>query len=161
MRARESDAGDSNGVPLRTVMQVVISDVALRKFSAFTMGMIGDAQLVPRLTSMLADGDADVRYNAALALARSGNAAAIPVLAKMLDPDNRDGVQSEPAAQQEYKAASLLRNALEGADLLVENNAGDDLSSLVPALEKLSQHELRKVRFQALGVLQKITNRDG
>ena len=56
------------------------------------MGVIGGKAFKERLESLLTDGNADVRYNAATWLAAEGDAQAVPTLAEMLDPDESAGI---------------------------------------------------------------------
>src|SRR5437763_4788142 len=61
------------------------SDAGIRKMAVYALGALpGEAQLVT-LKTALQDTAPDVRWNAAVALARHGGRAAIPVLGQMLD----------------------------------------------------------------------------
>src|SRR5262249_22507643 len=61
------------------------TDAGIRKIVVYALGALpGDAQVVTLRTG-LQDATADVRWNAALALARRGDREAIPVLRQMLD----------------------------------------------------------------------------
>jgi HEAT repeat protein len=60
-------------------------DAGIRKMVVYALGALpGDAQL-PALTTALKDEAADVRWNAAVALARHDSAEGVPVLREMLD----------------------------------------------------------------------------
>lgn len=131
----------------------------VRKLSAFALGMLASADALDSLGVMLADSNADVRYNAALALARNGRPAAVPVLARMLDPENPDGVSDEHPGQQQYKASVILLNALEGTSRLMNKNPDADVSQLEAPLETLTRHPLRAVRLSAGEVLRKVRER--
>jgi len=61
------------------------ADAGIRKIVVYALGALpGDAQLVT-LRTALQDSAADVRWNAAVALARHGRADGVPVLRQMLD----------------------------------------------------------------------------
>jgi HEAT repeat protein len=60
-------------------------DKGIRKMVVYALGALpGEAQL-PTLTTALKDEEADVRWNAAVALARHDSAEGVPVLREMLD----------------------------------------------------------------------------
>src|SRR5438067_613588 len=77
-------SGDPSVVPqLQPLYQS--SDAGIRKMAVYALGALpGDAQLVT-LKTALQDTAPDVRWNAAVALARHGSREAIPVLGQMLD----------------------------------------------------------------------------
>src|SRR5438034_3609192 len=61
------------------------SDAGIRKMVVYALGALpGDAQMTT-LRTALQDSSADVRWNAAVAVARHGSAEAVPVLRQMLD----------------------------------------------------------------------------
>lgn len=61
------------------------TDAGIRKMVVYALGALpGDTQL-PTLSQALKDDAADVRWNAAVALARHDSAAGVPVLKEMLD----------------------------------------------------------------------------
>lgn len=131
----------------------------LRKVSAFAMGALDDLRFSPRLQEMLADGDVDVRYNAALALARNGDAASVPVLVAMLDPENTAALDSEAPERRARKTSEILQNALNGANQLVETNETADLGDLRKPLELLSENSAPAVYLKASDVLRKLNGR--
>ncbi len=106
----------------------------------------------------MADGNADVRYNAATWVASRGDAKAVPVLAEMLDPEELAGIELEQQkALREDKRLTILANALKATGLLAEKNPGADLSSLEPELEKLEQSGLdERLKVEARRVLGQI-----
>lgn len=78
------------------------------------MGVIG-GPFVERLHAMLVNAHPDVRYNAAVRLAHHGDAAAVEVLAEMLDQDEQAGVEAEKEKKmQSFKRALITVNALRG-----------------------------------------------
>ena len=77
-------SGDAS-VVARLVPLYDSSDAGIRKMVVYALGALpGEAQL-PTLTQALKDDAADVRWNAAVALARHDSAEGVPVLKEMLD----------------------------------------------------------------------------
>ncbi len=93
--------------------------------------------LVPVLTRLLDDPYIDTRYNAALALARVGNARAADTIAKMLDFETLavSMAGEKDPRQQAFKRNLMLRNAIDAAARLHELNPQHDLSVLQNALK--------------------------
>src|SRR5438128_10863097 len=77
-------SGDSNVVPrLQSLYQS--TDAGIRKMTVYALGALpGDAQTIT-LRTALQDGAPDVRWNAAVALARHGSGEGVPVVRQMLD----------------------------------------------------------------------------
>jgi len=116
----------------------------LRIRAAFALGVLGTEPALERLEIMLGDAHPDVRYNAAVGLARHGDARAIPILLEMLDPENEEGVTIEEGVKDQnvdlarrQKRALIVGNGLRAARLLAENNSTADLSQIEAAVEKL------------------------
>ena len=77
------------------------------------MGVIGGDAVLDKLRFMLEDTHPDVRYNAAARLAHHGDAAAVPVLVEMLDPDEQAGVEVEKQEDMRaFKRSLITINAL-------------------------------------------------
>jgi HEAT repeat protein len=77
-------SGDAS-VVARLVPLYESQDAGIRKMVVYALGALpGEAQL-PTLAAALKDEAADVRWNAAVALARHDNAEGVPVLREMLD----------------------------------------------------------------------------
>lgn len=77
-------SGDA-GVASRLQPLYQSDDPGIRKMAIYALGALpGDGQLAT-LETALEDPVADVRWNAAVALARHGNASGVPVLRQMLD----------------------------------------------------------------------------
>jgi HEAT repeat protein len=94
------------------------------------------ASLVEPLVRLIDDTHVDTRYNAALALARIGNLAAVGTVAEMLDLEKLSvSMTGEHDPQlQAYKRNLMLRNAIEAAAKLIELNPQHDLSVLQDAV---------------------------
>lgn len=136
------------------------TEPVIRKLSAFAMGKLGEPRFETRLQEMLADGNVDVRYNAALGLARNGQAAAMPVLVAMLDPENQEAVRSEDPGRRARKASEVMQSALAAAKSLVTLNRESDLSDLRGPLVTLSEHPSPAVHLKATNVLRELDRRD-
>jgi HEAT repeat protein len=127
-------------------------DPGIRKIVVYALGALpGDTQNVT-LRTALNDPAVDVRWNAAVALARHGNSEGVPVLRQMLDRsyveqtvkrDVRQDSDQDPIAEvmiSGLRAVAVLRDA-----------------SLKPAVESLSQLDRSlKVRQAALEALKVI-----
>jgi HEAT repeat protein len=90
--------GDVSAVP-KLMEMFPAADPEVRKVIVYVLGALpGDAQTVT-LATALEDPVADVRWNAAIALARHGSHEAVPVLRQMLDRDYVERtVRGTPAA---------------------------------------------------------------
>ncbi|MCH2113547.1 MAG: hypothetical protein MK171_01360 [Pirellulales bacterium] len=122
----------------------------LRSQTAFALGVFSmQPAAAPQFTEQLElladDLFADARYNAALALARTGNARAAEALVEMLQPEaiGLSVAREESSATQIFKRNTLLRNALEGIAGLLEKNSQLDRSALLTAVRQFvgSAHE--------------------
>lgn len=90
-------------------------DAGVRKAAAFSLGFQG-ARGREALAGGLSDADPQVRWNAALALARRGDAAAVPVVEEMLRRDSYAAVRvpSADGAERPMNDAEI-QSALTGA----------------------------------------------
>ena len=88
----------------------------MRKMAAYVLGQIGDPGAVPRLQVLAEDRVADVRWNAAIALAELHDRSGLPVLRSMIDRQalSRQAVlssdQAETAMVSALKAFALLKD---------------------------------------------------
>ena len=113
---------------------------ALRAAAAFTLGVVGNLEAQQRLESMLADEDVIVRYNAATALARTGNGRAVGVLLEMLAPDQAAalaGAADEAARIRQRE--TIHANALEAVGQLLNANPAIGIGGFEDALARLRQ----------------------
>jgi HEAT repeat protein len=128
-------------------------DPGLRSAAAFALGVVGEKGTGPadgRLHALLADANDDVRYNAALALARLGDGASLDTLEEMLSlpdepapkPDARDDV----AQSKRYKRALVVLNALRGLALLVDATPSPLPEGILAKLKSLSEDPVSDVR---------------
>lgn len=131
----------------------------LRSTAAFALGLVGGTRAEQALGQMLGDPYPDARYNAALGLARHGNAAAGDRLIEMLNPDNQalaevEGLEAlEPSVTRdqqkqmrknriEWKRSLVLRNALRAVRQLAERNPSAVSTTLVEAVNELHDADL-------------------
>lgn len=90
-------------------------DAGLRKAAVHALGPFPEAREV--LAAALADAAVDVRWNAAVALARQGDARAVPVLLQMMDRGQLAGIpdlspeQRDGAVMEAVRASASLRDA--------------------------------------------------
>ncbi len=115
----------------------------LRKMAAYVLGGLGQPQSVSKLEPLLNDEARDVRWNAALSLARLGSDAGYEELLKMADRR----VLSTYPGMTEAKTEEIMVSAVKGLALL---NRSDSSALLLD----LSQHDKSlKVRQAAIQVL--------
>jgi hypothetical protein len=136
-------------------------DPRTRKVAAVTLGVIGTSRMVEKLHFMLEDANPDVRYNAAARLAVRGDAAGLPVLLEMLDPEEMAGVLSEKTAKMRpFKRALITVSALKAGSQLAEKNPDADLGALETAVKKLLAGDASgEIRIQATVLSRKLQNR--
>lgn len=88
-----------------------VEDAGVRKAAVYALGAIPGEAAQVRLRESLQDGVADVRWNAALALARRGDAAARATLGGMLDRATLAQVADLTPAQKEEVLAQAVAAA--------------------------------------------------
>jgi hypothetical protein len=119
----------------------------VRAVAAFTLGMIGGEPATQRLKVMLDQGYASARYNAATALCRHGDEAAIPVLKEMLTPDNKFAARDERyEADKDRKRVAVILAGVQGTLALAEANPRADIQPLVDALKRLADSPLTEIK---------------
>lgn len=136
-------------------------DPRTRAAAAVAMGVIGGQPYVGKLHFMLEDSYPDVRYNAAVRLAHYGDAAAVDVLAEMLDQQQMAGVQAEQQEEMRpFKRSLITMNALRAADQLAAKNQAADLGALESAVDKVRDSDApADIRVEATSVLRILRNR--
>jgi hypothetical protein len=116
----------------------VDEDELIRSETAYALGRIGTPVALAQLETMVHDPHADSRYNAALALAQRGHAAAIDTLAEMLDPDEMTSVRQEENERAQFnKRGLIMTSALAAVETLVAQNSAADLSAVVDKLQHI------------------------
>jgi HEAT repeat protein len=135
-------------------------DAPLRSAAAFTLGVLGGPAAIERLGQLAGDTADDVRFNAALALARQGRVEAFDTLSEMLAlPDVAPGpdAAADPASQsRRYKRALVVVNALRGLAMLVDATHEPPPRQLLDRVEQLTQDPVGDVRTSAAALLKKI-----
>ena len=97
--------GDAQAVP-RLVALAAGEDAGLRKAAVHALGAFPTEEARAALVTALADPVADVRWNAAVALARRRDAAAVPVLLSMMD---RGELASVPGLTDEQRSEAMVQ----------------------------------------------------
>jgi len=124
-------------------------DQGVRKIVVYALGALpGEAQ-VPTLRAALQDSAADVRWNAAVALARKGSHEGVPVLQQMLDRQYVEQAVKRDARQDDDRdpIADVMISGLRAAATLKDD-------ALRPSVTSLSQQDRSmKVRQAALEAL--------
>jgi HEAT repeat protein len=128
------------------------ADAGIRKIVVYALGALpGDTQIVT-LRTALQDSAADVRWNAAVALARHGRTEGLPVLREMIDRAHVEKVVKRDVRQDSDRdpIAEVMISGLRAIASLKD-------ASLKESLETLSQQDRSlKVRQAALEALREI-----
>jgi HEAT repeat protein len=136
-------------IPLYTAPN---GDAGIRKMVIYALGALpGDAQ-IDTLRTGLQDGAPDVRWNAAVALARHGSHEGVAVLRQMLDRDYVEKTVTREVRQDEDQdpVADVMISGLRAAATLKDD-------ALKPIVTTLSQQDKSmKVRGAALEALKMI-----
>jgi|LakMenEpi03Aug12_release.lakeMendotaPanAssembly.Ray.scaffolds.fasta_scaffold116865_2 HEAT repeat protein len=131
-------------------------DAGLRSAAAFTLGVVGGAVADERLDVLVEDPADDVRYNAAIGLARQGRESGYAMLAEMLSlPDAPAEPGDEAAQSQRYRRALIVVNALKAVGLLVDAGAMPP-ESITQPLATLADDPVGDVRAAATALAKKI-----
>jgi HEAT repeat protein len=127
-------------------------DPGVRKMVVYALGALpGDAQLVT-LRTALEDSTADVRWNAAVALARKGNHDGVPVLTQMLDRAYVERTVKREVRQDEDRdpIADVMISGLRAAATLKD----EQLKAAVSALSQNDRSlKVRQAALEALKVM--------
>jgi HEAT repeat protein len=144
-------SGDESVVP-RLQPLYASSDPGIRKMVVYALGALpGDLQ-IDTLRTALEDSAADVRWNAAVALARHGRGEGVPVLRQMIDRSYVEQIVKREVNPNEDvdPIADVMISGLRAAAALKE-------ATLRPSIEELSQQDRSlKVRQAALEALKAI-----
>lgn len=137
---RYKDSPELDRRQIATVMIEAAGDSShvIRERAAYGLGVLGGDEATQALERLVGDGYPDVRFNAATALARSGNPAALPVLQEMLDPSETAGVKAESQeSARGAKQALILINGLRATALFAQHDSTADLSALRASVERV------------------------
>jgi len=147
--ASHLDAAELRKAP--RLLDVLLASAAnprpeIRERAAYVLGVVGGDRAIGQLQAMIEGQPAEVRYNAATALARHGNAAGAEVLLEMLTPDQTSG--------RYFSSERIHLAALEAIDRLLAAGVGNRLSELRPAVERLTGADMpTALRVKAVEVL--------
>jgi len=119
-------------------------DDLVRSQTAFALGVFSaasdvDPRLAAELEKLVDDLYSDARYNAALGLARQGNLLSAEAVTEMFDPEALalNTAREKTPALQAFKRDTIIANALQAAQQLLEKNPTADFSELRAAAEQL------------------------
>jgi HEAT repeat protein len=124
-------------------------DAGIRKMVVYALGALPGSDQMVTLRTALQDSAADVRWNAAAALARKGNSEGVPVLGQMLDRRYVEQTVRRDVRQDSDQdpVADVLISGLRAAAMLKQD-------SLRPAVTALSRDDRSmKVRQAAIEAL--------
>ncbi len=143
-------------------------DAGLRSAAAFTLGVVGKrvaGPAVDRLGNLLGDTSDDVRYNAALALARLGSDTSLDTLGEMLslpdEPAPAPSARDDVAQSNRYKRALVVLNALRGLALLVDATGAPLPEGIVAKVKSLAADPVSDVRAGVTALETKLARLSG
>jgi HEAT repeat protein len=141
-------SGDAEVVP--TLEPLYESpDAGIRKMIVYALGALPGERQIATLRKALQDGAPDVRWNAAVALARKGSHDGVPVLRQMLDRQYVEHAVTRDVRQDDDRdpIAEVMISGLRAAATLKDD-------ALRPSVTSLSQQDRSmKVRQAALEAL--------
>ena len=133
----------------------------LRSSAAFSLGVVSGDGAAERLEVLCNDVNDDVRYNAALGLARLGRGVAWETLTEMLTlPDVAAPPGDDEAQAARYKRAMVVVNALKGVSLLVDDTSQPPPEAVTTAVAALHDDDIADVRQGARALLKRIGRLD-
>lgn len=124
-------------------------DHDFRKMSIYVLGLINDERAVPVLKAALNDDKDDIKWNAALGLARFGDRSGTGVLFNMLD---RDYLTKISGIRDDQKEQAIV-NAIRALVMLKEKSVESKLKSLSKGDPSL---KVRQTALEALEQFKKI-----
>jgi HEAT repeat protein len=151
-------AFDDPAAVAAAVLTASTSDiVSLRSSAAYTLGVLGGTKAVERLQQLVDDGGDDVRYNAAIGLARQGDEAAWKTLEEMLAlPDAVPAAGDQKGQAERYRRAMIVVNALKGVGLLVDATNRPPPAAVAKLITTLGGDPVADVRTSAAALVRRI-----
>ena len=128
------------------------ADAGIRKMVVYALGALPGTAQIDTLRTALGDPAPDVRWNAAVALARHGNRDGVPVLRQMLDRTYVEQAVKRDVRQDDDQdpIADVMISGLRAAATLRDE-------SLRPSVTTLSEHDrslrVREAALEALKVM--------
>jgi hypothetical protein len=133
------------------------SDRQLVSAAGFTLGVVGGPGAAERLLELQTEADDDVRFNAAIGLARLGRSEAFTTLAEMLALPDVPAPPTDPQAQSaRYKRALVVVNALRATALLVDAGGAGPPADVVRRVAALAEDPVGDVRTAATALRLKL-----
>jgi HEAT repeat protein len=120
-----------------------------RLAATMSLGFIGDPKTIPTLVNLLEDNEPNIRWDAAIGLAKMGNESCIPVLANLMD---REYLMTFPELNFD-KISKVMMIAIEASNNLQSPTFESKLSALAEFEENL------KIRNAAIKALEKTYER--
>ncbi|HLD56414.1 MAG TPA: HEAT repeat domain-containing protein [Candidatus Omnitrophota bacterium] len=123
----------------------------LRKAAAYVLGVLKNKEVIPTLERALEDSVIDVRWNAALSLARLGSSSGREILLQMVDRKhlNQVGAQRAVPLLNEAETERVMVNAAKALGLIQD-------PEIRKTLEQLSKTDSNlKVRQAAMAAIQR------
>ena len=110
-------------------------DPMIRQLSAFTMGLFSDSGTKSRLEVMIEDSNFDTRVNAAIALARRGDAQGARVFREVLKTARET---KESGSDEEYEQFVALKNCIKAIESVVEGLDAAERTELISLMEPVA-----------------------
>tara|TARA_B100001029_G_scaffold109225_1_gene90161 strand:+ start:386 stop:1177 length:792 start_codon:yes stop_codon:yes gene_type:complete len=122
----------------------------LRLSAIMAIGMIGDSSTTEYLFHLLEDQEVNIRWEAAVALAKLKDYRAVPVIKDLLQ---REYLQKFPKVD-DWEQVQAILVAIHVSGILKSDK-------FIPYLEKLALHDINmKIRDSAIKTLKKVYNKD-
>lgn len=131
-------------------------DQELRQVAVYALGFLGGDEARTALRERIqSDDNRYVRYNAAVALGRRGDMAALGTLKEMLSSAALDRViDFASKTEKQNKIEAIKLEALQAVQSSLSSGSAELARSLRPEVEDLTRSGLASVRSQAKAVLQ-------
>jgi HEAT repeat protein len=128
------------------------ADAGIRKMVVYALGALPGQTQLDTLRTALGDSTADVRWNAAVALARHGNHEGVPVLRQMLDRQYVEQAVKRDVRQDDDQdpVADVMIGGLRAAATLKDDNLKSSVTSLSQQDRSL---RVREAALEALKVM--------
>ena len=161
LAAADETFSDPEAVTAAVLAASESPEQGLRSSAAFSLGVVSGDGAAERLEVLCNDVNDDVRYNAALGLARLGRGFAWETLAEMLTlPDVAAPPGDDEAQAARYKRAMVVVNALKGVSMLVDDTSQPPPESVTTAVAALQDDDIADVRQGARALLKRIGRLD-
>ena len=129
----------------------------VRQMAAFALGFFDGDESAAALRDRLNDEDRYVRYNAASALARRDDPAALATLREMLRPADLDKVLTvEDPAEKRAKIEGIELEALNALNVAARHGKSGLSGSARPEIDALTRSDLAGVKASALELLKNL-----